>query len=65
MIKVITNSLGSGDWITVADEMGDIWGGLSIGATDLVEILRTILKGPGVEVELVEVDDTQLEEGAY
>lgn len=61
MIKVVTNNLGSGDWITIADDQGDLWGGHSITAHDLYEILK-MLK---VEVDLVEVDDTQLDEGMY
>ena len=61
MIKVVTNSRGSGDWITIADDQGDLWGGHSINARDLANILALA----GMEVELVEVDDTQLEEGRY
>ena len=61
MIKVVTNNLGSGNWITIADDQGDLWGGHRITAHDLYEILK-MLK---VEVDLVEVDDTQLDEGMY
>lgn len=61
MIKIVTNANGSGDWIVVADEQGDLWGGHSIRAYDLQEILK-LLK---VEAKLIEVDDTQLEEGMY
>jgi len=61
MIKVVTNSNGSGDWITIANDQGDLWGGHRVGAHDLYEILK-MLK---VEVDLIEVDDTQLEEGVY
>lgn len=61
MIKVVTNSLGSGDWITVLDDKGDLWGGHSIRARELANILALA----GLEVELVEVDDTQLDEDLY
>lgn len=61
MIKVVTNSLGSGNWIIVLDDKGDLWGGHSIGARDLANIFALA----GMEVELVEVDDTQLDEGLY
>ena len=61
MIKVVTNSLGSGNWITVLDDKGDLWGGHSINARELANIFALA----GVEVEFVEVDDTQLNEGLY
>lgn len=61
MIKVVTNSLGSGNWITVLDDKGDLWGGHSISARELANIFALA----GVEVEFVEVDDTQLDEGLY
>lgn len=61
MIKVITNSKGSGNWITVTDDKGDLWYGHSVNALNLAYILAQA----GVEVEFVEVDDTQLDEGLY
>lgn len=61
MIKVVTNNLGSGNRITIADDKGDLWGGHKITANDLVEILKML----NVEVDLLEVDDTQLDEGMY
>ena len=63
MIQVVTNSLGSGDWITVIDSnKGEIWSGHSIKANDLVQILKPLLgvrRGP---IDLVEITDEQMEE---
>lgn len=62
MIKIVTNSKGSGDWIKVADDKGDLWGGHSkLNVYNLANILALA----GLEVELVEVDDTALDEGLY
>lgn len=65
MIRVVTNSNGSGDWVVVRsggrDGFESIHEGHDIGARDLVEILKRV----GVQAELVEVDDEQLEEGEY
>jgi hypothetical protein len=61
MIKVVTNNLGSGDWILVADKLGELWGGHSIRARELANILALA----GLEVQLVEVNDDQMEEGQY
>lgn len=65
MIKVITNSLGSGDWVTVRiggrDGFETITEGHRIEPVDLVMILQNA----GVQAELVEVNDQELEEGAY
>lgn len=61
MIKVVTNNLGSGDWVAVVDEVGEIWSGHSIRPSDLVTILRSILEGPGIPVGLVELTDEQME----
>jgi hypothetical protein len=64
MIKVITNSLGSGDWITVVDtNTGEsLFEGHRITAQDLVDILTF---DDSVSAQLIEVDDEQMEEGAY
>jgi len=60
MIKVITNSLGSGDWITVVDANGEtLHEGHRISAFDLTMILQNL----GHHTELVEVTDEQMEEG--
>ena len=62
MIKVITNNLGSGDWITVQSvgQLGyeELHSGHRITAFDLVMILQNL----GVHAELVEVTDEQMEE---
>ena len=63
MIKVVTNSLGSCDWVTVTGKAGEVlFEGHSIGPRDLVDILSYTVEA---HVELVEVDDEQMEEGAY
>jgi len=61
MIKVVTNNLGSGDCITVIDDVGEVWSGHSIKAQDLVDILKTVLHRT-VPINLVEVTDKQMEE---
>ena len=67
-MRVITNSLGSCDWITIQDDAGnDVFAGHSIGARDLVDIINN-LGGVGKyreEAILVEVDDEQMEEGNF
>ena len=64
MIRVITNSLGSGDWVTVVDtNSGEtLFSGHRITPQDLVDILTF---DGSQEAKLVEVNDEQLEEGAY
>ena len=64
MIKVITNSLGSGDWVTVVDtNSGEtLFEGHRITPQDLVDILTF---DDSVDAKLIEVNDEQLEEGAY
>lgn len=60
MIKVITNSLGSGDWITVLGNSGStIFSGHSVRAQDLRDILDIVSRSG---CELIEVTDEQLEE---
>ena len=63
MIKVVTNSLGSGDWITVLGHSGsELFSGHRIGARELREILN-IVDREGCE--LVELTDEEMEEGVY
>lgn len=59
MIKVITNSNGSGDWIRVIDINGElVHDAHRISPLDLVLILQNL----GVNSELIEVNDEQMEE---
>lgn len=64
MIQVVTNSLGSGDWVTVVDtNTGEtLFEGHRITPQDLVNILAF---DDSIEAKLVEVTDRQMEEGAY
>ena len=60
MIKVVTNSLGSGDWITVLGHSGStIFSGHSVNAQSLRDILDIVSRDG---CELIEVTDEQLEE---
>lgn len=61
MIKVITNSMGSGDWVIVEQNGGELFSGHSISVMELLSILEQL----GHETDFVEVTDEQLEEGAY
>ena len=63
MIRVITNNLGSGDWITVKGHCDEtLFEGHRAGPRDIVDILNSVLD---CGAELVEVTDEQMEEGAY
>ena len=63
MIKVVTNSLGSGDWITVlGNNDTEIFSGHRVGARELQEILNIVSRDG---CELIEVNDEQMEEGTY
>lgn len=63
MIKVITNSLGSGDWITVLGHNDtEIFSGHRVGAHELQEIIN-IISSDGCE--LISVTDEEMEEGVY
>ena len=63
MIKVVTNSLGSGDWITVKGHCGEtLFEGHRAGPQDIVDILNSLLD---CGAELIETTDEQLEEGTY
>ena len=60
MIKVITNSLGSGDWITVLGLSGStLFSGHRVGAQELRDILDIVSRQG---CELIEVTDKQMEE---
>lgn len=59
MIRVITNSNGSGDWIRIVDSNDEIvHEGHRISAFDLTMILQNLQ----IQSELVEVTDEQMEE---
>lgn len=63
MIKVITNSLGSGDWITVVGNSGsEIFSGHRVSAHDLQDILNVVSRSG---CELIECTDEQMEEGTW
>lgn len=61
MIKVITNNLGSGDWVTVIDtDTGEtLFSGHRVTPKDLVNILTF---NDSLEARLVEVTDEEMEE---
>ena len=59
MIKVVTNSLGSGDWITVLGHSDtEIFSGHRMTAQDVVDLLNLV----GVDATLVQVTDEEMEE---
>ena len=59
MVKVITNSNGSGDWIRVIDSNNElVYDAHRITPFDLVMVLQNL----GIQTKLVEVDDEQMEE---
>lgn len=63
MIKVVTNNLGSGDWIVVQGVSGKtLFSGHRVGARDLQEILDVVAR---TGCELIEVTDEQMEDGEY
>lgn len=65
MIKVVINSLGSGDWITVqtVGQLGfeELFSGHRITPLELASILEQL----GHKTDIVEVTDEQMEEGDY
>ena len=61
MIKIITNSLGSGDWVVVQNSDEELFSGHRVSPMELSSILEQL----GLETDLVEVTDEQMEEGAY
>lgn len=60
MIKVVTNSLGSGDWIHIKEGDETIFEGHRVGVNDLVFLLERY-----ANVKLIEVTDEEIEEGTY
>ena len=63
MIKVVTNSLGSGDWITVlGNNDTEIFSGHRVSTRELQEILN-IVSPDGCK--LIEVTDQEMEEGVF
>ena len=62
MIKIISNTLESGDWIRVVGHSGSvIWEGHKPNVFDLKYILDTVARDGA---ELIEVNDEGLEEAA-
>ena len=62
MIKVITNNLGTGDWVTVLGFSNEVlFEGHRITPQDLVDILNMTLDQGA---ELSEVTDEQIEEAS-
>lgn len=60
MIKVITNSNGSGDWVVVQGHSDtELFSGHRLSANDVVDLLNIV----GVDAKLVEVTDEEMEEG--
>jgi hypothetical protein len=59
MIKIVTNSLGSGDWIYVKHGDDVVFEGYRPSVRDIKFMLELI----GHKVALVELDDEQMEEG--
>jgi len=63
MIKVITNSLGSGDWIQVLGNSGsELFSGPSVSARELQEILDIVSRSG---CELIECTDSMMEDGIF
>lgn len=62
MIKVITNSLGSGDWIQIKEGDLTIFEGHRVGVHDLVFLLQRYTT---VKVNHVEVTDEQMENETF
>ena len=66
MIKVVTNSLGSGDWVTIKFGNEVLFEGHSLSPRDFVDIFNGLGdSGRSAVARLVEVTDEQMEEGAY
>jgi pyruvate/2-oxoglutarate dehydrogenase complex dihydrolipoamide dehydrogenase (E3) component len=63
VINIVINSLGSGDWIVVKDTESDavLFEGHRITPLEFASILEQL----GTAVDIVEVTDEQMEEGAY
>ena len=66
MIKVVTNSLGSGDWVTIKFGNEVLFEGHRIGPQDFVNIFNGLGdSGRSAVARLVEVTDEQMEEGEF
>ena len=66
MIKVVTNSLGNGDWVVV--KFGDevLFEGHRIAPQDFVDIFNGLGDaGRSAVARVIEVTDEQMEEGEY
>jgi pyruvate/2-oxoglutarate dehydrogenase complex dihydrolipoamide dehydrogenase (E3) component len=61
MIKIVTNSRGSGDWVIVEQDGEELFAGHRVTNLEVASLLEQL----GHEVDLVEIDDTQLNEGMY
>ena len=61
MINIITNNLGSGDWVIVRNGMEELFSGHRITPLELLSILEQL----GHDTDLIEIDDEQMEEGLY
>jgi hypothetical protein len=62
MVKIVTNNLGSGDWIAVVGPDGTvIFEGHNVLPFNLEDILRKL----GHEAEVLAVTDEEIEEGTY
>lgn len=60
MIKIFTNTLGSGDWIYIKDTQGRVlFEGHGIGIGDLKWMLQQL----GHDTEIHEISDERMEEG--
>jgi hypothetical protein len=64
MIEIITNALGSGDWVVVWDseKKEEIFSGHGVTPRDLRDIVTSTT---GKEACLVEITDRMMEEGDY
>jgi len=63
MIKVVTNSLGSGDWVVVLGHSGsEIFNGDRVSARDLRQIIDQVSRSG---CELIECTDSEMEDGVY
>ena len=66
-MRVITNSLGSGDWVTIVDDEGQcLFEGHRITPQDFVDIFNGLGDaGRSAVAQMIEVNDEQMEEGDY
>ena len=65
-MRVITNSLGSCDWVVIKFGNETLFEGHRVEPRDLVDIINSMGDNArSASAQLVEVDDEQMEEGAY